>query len=164
MKKQSLIFPFSECSSNSASNGTTLVHFYAVVLPPEREIRFPKINSLQNKVLLSDFRFFSGVELVFRVFLAIQWRNSHIFFHIRNQRNFPHKMAYFTANSMRGFRSWLFTFSVSVHKRLITRLSPYLVYETPFWALSKLIPQGRFHIGVVLPGSYSCYWWRKSSY
>src|SRR3981081_4260811 len=58
MKKQSLIFPFSECSSNSASNGTTLVHFYAVVLPPEREIRSSKINSLQNKVLLSDFRFF----------------------------------------------------------------------------------------------------------
>src|SRR4030081_689836 len=68
MKKQSLIFPFSECSSNSASNGTALVHFYAGVLPPEGEIRFPKINSLQNKVLLSDFRFFSGVELVFAFF------------------------------------------------------------------------------------------------
>src|SRR4030081_2000907 len=73
-------------------------------------------------------------------------------------------MAYFTANSMRGFRSWLFTFSVSVHNSVITRLSPYLVYETPFWALSKLIPQGRFHIVVMLPGSYSCFWWRKFIY
>ena len=55
-------------------------------------------------------------------------------------------------------------FSVSAQNRLITRLSPYLVYETPFWALSKLIPLGRFHIGVVLPGSDSCSRARKSSY
>ena len=70
-----------------------------------------------SKLLLKSKKaLFSSVQVVFRVFLANQWENSKIFFHIRNPETISDFLSYRSSNSMRGIRSYILACFQKLHR------------------------------------------------